>query len=114
MSPQAILGRLRLSSHANLTNSFLRSRAHTAFKPNAIVCFSTRQALLNKQSTPKDTQGDDSSKGLGYWKYDLSFRTQMEKIVLIAFLALIGSTVGPSWYRDISHWWRGVPDDGDE
>ncbi|KAL4865294.1 hypothetical protein BDV12DRAFT_174820 [Aspergillus spectabilis] len=114
MFSRSILGRLPLPLRANLTNGFLRNRGHTGFRPNAIVCFSTRQALLNKQSIPNDTQGNDSEKGIRYWKYDISFRTQIEKIVVIAFLALISSTVGPSWYRDMSQWWKGVPDDGDE
>ncbi|PYI07543.1 hypothetical protein BO78DRAFT_396401, partial [Aspergillus sclerotiicarbonarius CBS 121057] len=75
---------------------------------HAMLYFSTRPPLrLNKNFT------SGNKKDPGYWQYDFSFRTQMQKIVLIGVLALIGSAGPWSWDRDIRHWWNGVPDHGD-
>ncbi|KAL4908287.1 hypothetical protein BDW74DRAFT_174976 [Aspergillus multicolor] len=76
--------------------------------PVPAASFSTRRALMNKGSTTKDAHSKD--KESRYWKYDISFRTQMEKIVFVAFLAAIGST---AWYKDLRGWWRGIEDAGD-
>ncbi|RAK95084.1 uncharacterized protein BO80DRAFT_469679 [Aspergillus ibericus CBS 121593] len=101
-----IVGRLPL--RPKLIRGLLPSHGH-----HAVVYFSTRRALLlNKESSSRDAQGNKNE--AKYWKYDFSFRTQMEKIVLIGALALIGSAGPWSWYRDIRHWWKGIPDDGDE
>ena len=101
----APLGRLPL--RAMLIKS--QGRGHTPVKPLAMAYFSTRRALWRNQESTSTNKKDP-----GYWQYDFSFRTQMEKIALIGVLALIASAGPWSWYRDIRHWWTGVPDDEDE
>ncbi|RDW65919.1 uncharacterized protein DSM5745_09658 [Aspergillus mulundensis] len=84
-------------------------RARSNLSRPATASFSTSQTPLNNASAPKD--GQQKEKEPRYWKYDISFRTQMEKIVLIAFLAAVGST---AWYKELRGWLGGVEDDVDK
>ncbi|KAE8407120.1 hypothetical protein BDV37DRAFT_241951 [Aspergillus pseudonomiae] len=78
--------------------------------PWATASFSTRTVLQNQDHTHKKKQPNDRRED--YWKYDLSFKTQMGKTVLIAVLAGAGAVESWTWYQEIRAWWTGVRDDG--
>ncbi|KAK6831550.1 hypothetical protein RU639_002482 [Aspergillus parasiticus] len=98
------------SLRAKLLNGLIHSHPRASLAPRAIASFSTRSVLHNTDNTPKNDQPND--KDAGYWKYDLSFKTQMSKAVLFAVLAGAGAVETWTWYREIRQWWTGVRDDG--
>ncbi|PYH95613.1 hypothetical protein BO71DRAFT_428876 [Aspergillus ellipticus CBS 707.79] len=71
--------------------------------------FSTQAILGNQSNTPKDKPESDKA-----WKYDLSFKTQMAKTVLIVVLGMAGAMESWTLFRGIQSWWTGVPDEGDD
>ena len=101
------------SLRAKLVNGLIHSHPRPPLAPRAIASFSTRNILHNKDNTSKDNQPNDKSNA-GYWKYDLSFKTQMSKAVLFAVLAGAGAVESWTWYREIREWWTGVRDEGGE